>query len=144
MKFCKHIIENLERVQDHGMDSLCREHGLRSFSVRLFRSHLVTGFWPLSQAEDSKNLWWLDDGYSYVDYSLLYRTPSSGLQTSQPCSMQKIRWRALAILSLSLSLMIHSFGTTLTSLIKGHVRLLIFRKNSSLPAVFKAYPFIKF
>ena len=27
---------------------------------------------------------------------------------------------------------------------KGHVPLLIFRKNSSLPAVFKAYPFIKF
>ena len=33
---------------------------------------------------------------------------------------------------------------TLTSLIKGHVHLLIFRKSSSLPTVIKAYPFIKF
>ena len=35
-------------------------------------------------------------------------------------------------------------GGTLTSLINGHVRLLTFRKNSSLLAVFNAYPYIKF
>ena len=37
---------------------------------------------------------------------------------------------------------VDNFGT-LTSLIKGHIRLLIFRKSSSLPAVIKAYPFIE-
>ena len=63
-------------------------------------------------------------------------------QNTKKCGTQKMRYIIDSYFDFILGLL-KQISTTLTSLIKGHVPLLIFRKNSSLPAVFKAYPFIK-